>query len=769
MRTHSKIHRGALVSGAAVAISTIALDTPPAHAFAGVSMSSGCADLDDTPERLVKHRPGQPITYFITNGYKLRYPDAFSQYLVEDVTQLWERYMSGAYQWSDDITGRYSYYREYQDVYELKSVLLHEVGHALGMQHSDACYYNTNAATNQPWHSNYRAQGFNAVVTPTVGPELMNEGWAYSSPGAKVPTGTLHGYNRTPGVDDRAFALFVYPFMSMSFAKQNHSGTIRFDSTNSQPSGGQTRINAVTAIDSDDLDEGWWIDRVNVWVGGSIGLKQKRADWTITNDTGHDINQVTITTSGSSTKRAIDESGPGEFISFGLGDTSSPETQIASWSASFDDRWKDGSTDHFSLTLDVHDWKVDDAHMWASSNHAFPIPLPDITPFGPGALTTPSSPPWAELPFDSGLPEPPDAPRPDTLEMLQPPVVAPSPGVRGFVLSVGAAPAARVESVHVVAVDWAEGELLARSAHAVRQQELRRRLSGDQALDLTAQLSGSSGGHARTRVTVPVTMDKTYAVRVITRSDHASVELLMMPEATRYQGGNEARCNEYGLARNCCPEGTVIAHGGDGDDGLVPDPESNVCILAGGGKDELYLPRGRAQVASGGDGDDRILTAAPHSIVYAGTGDDTVMADAGAALKALGGSGADVLMGETGKDHLDGGNGADELIGGAGADVLLGGRGDDVMEGDAGDDRLYPGSGQDMVQGGEGADTIVILDPCEVDAVKLVDGGAGNDVLVLPVSLHEAEARGLVVRNVEIVREYASRASLFAQCDDPTP
>jgi len=91
------------------------------------------------------------------------------------------------------------------------------------------------------------------------------------------------------------------------------------------------------------------------------------------------------------------------------------------------------------------------------------------------------------------------------------------------------------------------------------------------------------------------------------------------------------------------------------------------------------------------------------------------------------------------------------------------------MDGGPGDDRLYPGAGRDRVQGGAGADVIVIVDVCELDGFKVVDGGAGADVLVLPVSLLEAEARGLVVRGVETVHENASRASIFAQCEEPTP
>lgn len=765
MHTRTMIHGVALVSGAAAGLSTIVLDPPPAHAFAGISMTESCADLASKPDRLVKHRPGQPITYFITNGYKSRYPDAFSQYLVEDVTRLWERYMGGAYDWSGDITSRFSYYREYENVYELKAVLLHEMGHALGMQHSDACYYNINGGTNQPWQSNYRTQSGNAFVMPTVGPELMNEGWAYSSPGAKVPTGTVNGYNRTPGVDDREFALFVYPFLGMSYEKQNSSGVIRVDSTNSKPSGGQTKDYVTTPVNGGDLDEGWWIDSVNVWVGGSIGLRQKEANWTITNNSGHDINQVTITTRGSSTHRAIEESAPGELISFGLGDTSSPERLVASWSGPLDDRWLDGSTDEFSLTLDVHDWTVQEAYMWDTSNFAFPIPLPDLMPFGPGSLTTPSSPDWQQLPFSAGQPEPPDAPT--TLEMLQPPLTAPATGPRGFVLNVGAAPSATIQSVRVIPLEWREGEVLARAPHAARQEELRSRLKSAAALDLTP--SGPPPGAGAYTFTVPVAMDKTYAVRVVTSSDDAGVELVMMPEATRYQGGHEARCNEHGLARDCCPEGTVIANGSAGVDTLIPAATNNVCTLAGGGNDILYLPAGEAQVASGGEGDDSIFSASARSVVYGGPGNDTVTAYAGAALKALGGSGDDDLIGAAGDDVLDGGNGADELTGNAGDDVLFGGRGDDELNGGPGDDTLYPGAGADLVQGDDGADVIVIVDLCEIDGLKLIDGGDGDDVLVLPGTLLEAEALGLVLRSVETVHENASRASLFAQCDEPTP
>jgi serralysin len=92
---------------------------------------------------------------------------------------------------------------------------------------------------------------------------------------------------------------------------------------------------------------------------------------------------------------------------------------------------------------------------------------------------------------------------------------------------------------------------------------------------------------------------------------------------------------------------------------------------------------------------------------------------------AVGGSGADTLIGNSlnnslsggsGGDTLKGENGDDTLKGAAGADWLYGGNGNDFLSGDADSDYLYGADGNDTLDGGAGGDVL--------------SGGAGTDTAV---------------------------------------
>lgn len=92
-------------------------------------------------------------------------------------------------------------------------------------------------------------------------------------------------------------------------------------------------------------------------------------------------------------------------------------------------------------------------------------------------------------------------------------------------------------------------------------------------------------------------------------------------------------------------------------------------------------------------------------VLWGGDGDDEL----------IGGAGNDTLRGEAGNDTIVGGASWDNLFGGPGDDTLSAGNGNDRLFGDAGDDTMDGGSGADLLRGGGGADTI--------------DGGDGNDII----------------------------------------
>jgi serralysin len=97
-----------------------------------------------------------------------------------------------------------------------------------------------------------------------------------------------------------------------------------------------------------------------------------------------------------------------------------------------------------------------------------------------------------------------------------------------------------------------------------------------------------------------------------------------------------------------------------------------------------------------------------------GSGADELIGN-GAANTLEGGAGSDVLFGGPGADELRGGAGEDRMFGGRDGDRLLGGAGSDYMLGDRDDDLLLGEDGFDTLSGGDGADRL--------------EGGADNDLL----------------------------------------
>lgn len=109
--------------------------------------------------------------------------------------------------------------------------------------------------------------------------------------------------------------------------------------------------------------------------------------------------------------------------------------------------------------------------------------------------------------------------------------------------------------------------------------------------------------------------------------------------------------------------------------------------------------------AIGGDGADTLIGDAQDNNLQGARGNDRIE----------GQGGADRLAGGQGNDTLDGGDGDDLLVGHIGNDRLFGGNGDDNLQGGRGNDRFGAGNGNDLIYGAQGND--------------LIRGGGGNDFI----------------------------------------
>ena len=134
--------------------------------------------------------------------------------------------------------------------------------------------------------------------------------------------------------------------------------------------------------------------------------------------------------------------------------------------------------------------------------------------------------------------------------------------------------------------------------------------------------------------------------------------------------------------------------------------------------------------AIGGSGADSIVGNTLGNSIQGGAGADTVMAGSGNDTSD-GGAGTSYLRGDEGDDSIAGGSvfddingnmGADTLHGNAGDDWVVGGKDNDVQFGDAGLDVVWGNLGNDTLDGGDGADQVRGGQGDDV-----VNGGAGDD------------------------------------------
>jgi RTX calcium-binding nonapeptide repeat (4 copies) len=249
--------------------------------------------------------------------------------------------------------------------------------------------------------------------------------------------------------------------------------------------------------------------------------------------------------------------------------------------------------------------------------------------------------------------------------------------------------------------------------------------------------------------------------------------------------------------------GSLIVHGGDGDDAITDNGVRSPGFQAFGdaGNDELTSHNGFMQM-SGGDGDDTITVdengqSGPGASAISGdVGDDQLVVlprDTGDACTVAPGpaaghltvrcvypepgapavqtdattiegvtldggfpndvfSGSDglapllpdgmTLRGNVGDDLLTGGDTADEIFGGDGNDTLNGGGGHDLLDGGSGNDVMQSRDGTpDLVFGGAGLDSAVVDFGDGVDQAETVDVPAPPDTKALPATVTSSKVK----------------------------
>jgi Ca2+-binding RTX toxin-like protein len=160
--------------------------------------------------------------------------------------------------------------------------------------------------------------------------------------------------------------------------------------------------------------------------------------------------------------------------------------------------------------------------------------------------------------------------------------------------------------------------------------------------------------------------------------------------------------------------------------GYDPSGTSKGLTLTGGAGDDILTGSGLDDTLSGGSGGADRLDGGPGDDLLEG-GDEQNAFGNGDTLQ--GGLGNDLLKGMGGNDLLQGDEGNDTLDGGAGNDALYGGAGNDILDGFDGNDTLVDSEGNNVLRGGAGNDSIYAaqLSFPHAGSGATVDGGAGDD------------------------------------------
>jgi serralysin len=156
--------------------------------------------------------------------------------------------------------------------------------------------------------------------------------------------------------------------------------------------------------------------------------------------------------------------------------------------------------------------------------------------------------------------------------------------------------------------------------------------------------------------------------------------------------------------------GNDLLNGDDGNDTVLAGAGDD--ILNGGAGTDFLIGEAGDDLVYGGSEWDAIDGRQGSDVLYGEDGNDIIFGDGyfylfGFANDSLfGGPGSDIMMGEAGESSLSGAgdaiygeDGNDTLDGGAGDDAIYGGNGNDVIDGDHGNDTIVGGQGADILLG----------------------------------------------------------------------
>lgn len=209
--------------------------------------------------------------------------------------------------------------------------------------------------------------------------------------------------------------------------------------------------------------------------------------------------------------------------------------------------------------------------------------------------------------------------------------------------------------------------------------------------------------------------------------------------------GNDTITSGAGNDTISAGAGTNLIDAGDGTN-KITTLDGQDTITSGNGNDTITAGGG-TNVISGGDGSNKVTTTAGDDTIATGAGNDTIAAGEG-------------------NNIVNAGGGTDKITTGGGQDVINGGAGNDTISSGAGNDRLAGGEGNDTLTGGTGADIFRFdtLPSASTNLDRITDFLVGTDKIELETAIFAALAEAAALPAAEF--RGGAGVTMAADADD---